>query len=60
MRIGEVLRSNQPGTYSDLNKQKKKRKKKKPKEEKLTEFDIKQLMKHDSHKRVNGAIRQVR
>ena len=53
MRIQDILKNNQPKTYSKLNKH--------SKEEKLTEKDIKELMSHSSYRRGSGgAIRQVR
>lgn len=52
MRIKDILKINQPGTYSKLEREI---------EEELTEKDIKDLMKHSSYKRgLGGAIRQVR
>lgn len=62
MKIGELLRQNQPETYNDLNKPKEKSIKKQMKREveNLSEYDIKQLMGHSSYRRINRAIRQVR
>ena len=51
MRIEDILKINQPGTYSKLHSKK---------EETLTEKDIKELMSHRSYRRCSGAIRQVR
>lgn len=52
MRIKDILKEKQPGTYSKLHSKK---------EEKLTEKDIKELMSHSAYKRSSsGAIRQVR
>lgn len=52
MRIKDILKINQPRTYSKLERER---------EKELTEKDIKELMKHSSYKRgPGGAIRQVR
>lgn len=57
MNIGEIFKETQPESYLKLVK--KKHSKKKP--EKLTEKEVKELMKHNSYKRGSGgAIRQVR
>lgn len=51
MRIKDIIKTNQPKTYSKL----------KHSDEKLTEKEIKDLMSHSSYKRCSGgAIRQVR
>lgn len=50
MRIKDIIKTNQPGTYSKLRNKK----------EELTEKDIKELMNHSSYRRRSGAIRQVR
>ena len=51
IRIGEIIKDNQPDEYSKL---------KKHSYEKLTEKELKELMRHSSYKRCSGAIRQVR
>ena len=51
VRIKDILKEKQPGTYSKLHSNK---------EEKLTEKDLKELMSHSSYKRSSGAIWEVR
>lgn len=52
MRIKDIIKTNQPGTYGKLNSKK---------EKELTERDIRELMGHSSYKRgPGGAIKQVR
>lgn len=58
MKIGNVIKNNQPDIYINLNKNFKGKKNKK--QEKLTERDIKDLMGTNSYRRGRGgAIRQV-
>lgn len=52
MKIKDIIKTNQPGTYSELNSKKGKE---------LTEREIKELMGHSFYKRGHGgAIKQVR
>lgn len=52
MRIKDIIKTNQPGTYSKLNSKR---------ERELSERDIKELMGHSCYKRGSGgAIKQVR
>lgn len=58
MIIGKIIKEAQPKEYSKLKKNKNK---KHSKQQKLTEKDYENLMKHSSYKRCSGgAIRQVR
>lgn len=60
MKIGEVLRQQQPDTYKKLNK---KRKKKERKQERLSFYDIQELMTGGCHvykRGRGGAYRQLR
>ena len=58
MKIGQILRENQPDIHKKLNKDHKKKKKPK-REENLSFKDVMDLMKHDSYYRgKGGAIRQ--
>ncbi|WP_054876913.1 hypothetical protein [Oxobacter pfennigii] len=57
MKIGDILRSQQPNEYIKLNN-KRKKKERAPKKEHLSFYDIRNLMQHDSHKRRKGAIVQ--
>lgn len=64
MKIGNIIKENQPDMYQKLqhkrNSKYKKKKERKPREESLSFSDIQYLMGHSSYKRGrNGAIRQV-
>ncbi|KLU74261.1 MULTISPECIES: hypothetical protein [Clostridium] len=59
MKIGKILKTQQPDVYKRLKKQHKTNKAKKN-QNSLTFNDYIDLMRHDSYKRHNGAIRQVR
>lgn len=59
MRIGEIIKSQDIKTYKTLKRMGKKNKKYKNNEIKLGD-SVTNLMKHDAHKRVRGALRQIR
>ncbi|KEH84583.1 hypothetical protein [Clostridium novyi] len=56
MKIEKILKTQQPNVYKRLKKHK--RNKSKKNQNSLTFKDYIDLMKHDSYKRHNGAIRQ--
>lgn len=57
MKIGQILRENQPKEYNQIREHKKKKKPKR--EDNLSFKDVMDLMKHDSYYRgMGGAIRQ--
>ncbi|KIS22032.1 hypothetical protein FDA95_10285 [Clostridium botulinum] len=60
MRIEKILKTQQPNTHKQLNKNRKQHKKKsrRGKKEDLSFSDYVEMMKHDSYKRHNGALRQ--
>jgi hypothetical protein len=58
MKIGSILKENQPEVHKKLRKKKKRRRR--DKEKSLSFNDFKSMMKHSSYKRSNGAIKQVK
>ncbi|MBO0555761.1 hypothetical protein EXQ41_06815 [Clostridium botulinum] len=60
MRIEKILKTQQPNTHKQLNKNRKQNKKRRRrgKKEDLSFSDYVEMMKHDSYKRHNGALRQ--
>ena len=59
MRIGSIIEAQQPDIYKQLNEKYKQNKKKKDRRgQNLSFSDVMDLMKHDSYKRHNGALRQ--
>ncbi|WP_460285204.1 hypothetical protein [Clostridium botulinum] len=62
MRIEKILKTQQPSTHKQLNKNKKQNNKKRrrgKKKEDLSFSDVMELMQHDSYKRTKGgAIKQ--
>lgn len=59
MSIGKIIRTKQPDVYRKLVKFINKEKVHK-RDENLGFEDFEKMMRHDSHKRVGGAVRQVR
>lgn len=59
MSIGTIIRIKQPDVYRKLVKFINKGKLHKS-DENLSFYDFEKMMRHDSHKRVGGAVRQVR
>lgn len=55
MKIGNILKDNKLEVHKKSNKKRKRRRGKN-----LSFSDFQNMMKHDSYKRVGGAIRQVR
>lgn len=61
MKVGQIIKNNQPAEFKKLNNYRRKKKRKKRKrEENLSTDDFAKMMQHSSYKRVGGAIRQVR
>lgn len=64
MKIGDIIKANQPGIHNQLNRKQGKAadvKKRYKERESLSFSDIEKLMQHDSYTRgKGGAIRQVR
>lgn len=60
MCIGSIIRSKQPDVYKQLMKVVNKNKSEKYINDNLSIKDFEKMMKHDSYKRVGGAIKQVR
>ncbi|MCW6059766.1 hypothetical protein LAV35_03660 [Clostridium sporogenes] len=60
MRVEKILKTQQPNTHKQLNKNRKQNKKKsrRGKKEDLSFSDYVEMMKHDSYKRHKGALRQ--
>ncbi|WP_282804658.1 hypothetical protein [Clostridium tetani] len=62
MKIGNIIKAQQPDMYKRLRqqnrKQNKKKKSRRGKQEHLSFSDVLELMKHDSYKRHRGALRQ--
>ncbi|MDU7251005.1 MAG: hypothetical protein E6274_01465 [Clostridium sp.] len=61
MRIEKILKTQQPNTHKQLNKNRKQNKKKHRRgkqEENLSFSDYVEMMKHNSYKRHKGALRQ--
>ncbi|WP_317723204.1 hypothetical protein [Clostridium tetani] len=62
MKIGNIIKAQQPDIHKRLRqqnrKQNKKKKSKRGKQEHLSFSDVLELMKHDSYKRHRGALRQ--
>ncbi|HID0823832.1 TPA: hypothetical protein ACXDAP_001976 [Clostridium botulinum] len=59
MRIENILKTQQPSTHKQLNKNRKQNKKsRRGNKEDLSFSDYVEMMKHDSYKRHRGALRQ--
>ncbi|RXM75110.1 hypothetical protein DP144_10855 [Clostridium tetani] len=61
MKIGKIIKAQQPNIHKKLKQQNRKQNKKKSgrgKQEHLSFSDVMEIMKHDSYKRHRGALRQ--